>query len=221
MFDSVVISQAGGFLALLPSLFGLGSGIAGAIKQGISGSPADAAVKNAQDQSGKVSNSGGDLLREGASTSAPAKNFFSSILGNREQALSAMAPEVSTIVDQYDAAKKTAAEFSPRGGGRATLNNELPFREAGKIGSLVAGARGNAATQLNQTGLAERQLGAGLTSTGLQGIISGARLGQGQQEFGAQQWSKIGAGLGNSLSALISAGQKNKDAGKGFWGGTL
>lgn len=206
MLDNVVISQAGAFLAALPALFGLGSGIAGMIKQGVSGSPADSAVKAAQQQSSKVSESGGDLLKEGGATGAPGENFFSALLGNREQALSAMAPEVSTIVDQYDAAKKTAAEFSPRGGGRATLNSELPFKESGKIAGLISGARGNAATQLMNAGMQKRQLGAGLTSAGLQGTLGGARLAQGQQQFGAEQWSKLGSGIGNSLSALLAKG---------------
>ncbi len=66
------------------------------------------------------------------------KDFFTALMsGDRKTILDTLAPEVDTLTSQYDTGKKTAEEFAPRGGGRAAVLEELPFRKAGEINKMV------------------------------------------------------------------------------------
>ena len=206
-----VILQAG-FLALLPSLVGLGTSIFGGVKQAVSGSAADPSIKAAQDQAAKATQQGTNVLNQSAATTAPAKSFFASILGNRENALSALAPQVSTLVDQYDAGRKALQEFSPRGGGRVAQANELPFQEAGKISDILQTARAGAANNLATIGGQERGTGAGLIGEGTSALGRAAGTAIEQQKAKNQQWAQIGSGIGSSLTSLVGQIQKNKQS---------
>lgn len=91
----------------------------------------------------------------------PVLGFYRMLLGDREAAMEAMGPEISTIVSQYDAARKAAAEFAPRGGGKTQVLAESPFREAGDIARLIQTARQGAVTGLERLGGTYGQLGQG------------------------------------------------------------
>jgi len=65
-------------------------------------------------------------------------DFWKKILtGDRSAAMSALSPEIGTISSQYQGARKAAAEFSGRSGGRAADLQTSPTDEAGKIENLM------------------------------------------------------------------------------------
>lgn len=95
-----------------------------------------------------------------SSNLSQAANYESGILsGNRDTVLATEAPEISSLLSSYDSARKASAQLAPRGGGRSSYLNELPYKEAGDVNSLIQKARPEAAKALTQTANAQALLG--------------------------------------------------------------
>lgn len=139
----------------------------------------------------------------------PLLGFYRTILGGDRQAImQLMAPEVSTIVSQYDTARRTAAEFAPRGGGRTQALSELPFRQAGDINRLFQETRKGALGGLERVGGAYGELGVrelGLSAGAYQSLIEDVL-----QKYAIDKKAKteMGTGLGKLLAMLIAGGKR-------------
>lgn len=95
------------------------------------------------------------LIPQATSSLNQVEGYYGPLLkGDRQQMLESVAPEVNSILSQYDTAKRAVSEFSPRGGGRTATLADLPFRQAGDITTLLQRVRPESAkgmTDISQT----------------------------------------------------------------------
>ena len=142
-----------------------------------------------------------------SSNLATAANYDLGILsGDRSKILATEAPEISSLLSSYDAARKSSGELAPRGGGRSAYLNELPYKEAGDVNKLVEQARPAAAKNLTQTADAQAYLGESEQQTVANGVNSSLQflLGKaGVQLNSAQLQSQQGAGIGEALGQAL------------------
>jgi hypothetical protein len=146
------------------------------------------------------------LVESGKGKADTGANYFTGLLGNRSQALSAIDPEVSTIMDQFDAAHRAAAEFSPRGGGRATLNAQKPYQMSGAIGKLLSASRTNAASVLANLGINEEGLGLQQSGQSISALNAGTAAASDLGKLGLakdERNDKNIAGLGESVGGIL------------------
>lgn len=152
---------------------------------------------SARDLSKSIGIQGLDLL-------GPASDYLKAILsGDRTAVMQATAPERRRVIDQYSAAKKAIAEFTPRGGGQAGSMNALQAQEAGDLSTIGSGARTKAidtatgtGTQLEGLGLSAKALASGDLGQILQALT--AKEGQ-----NAQSAAAFGQGVGQLLPLLL------------------
>jgi len=150
-------------------------------------------VKGVQADAKALGTQGKQLTDQGLGALAPALKYFQSLLsGNSADVMAATAPDRARVIDQYDAARKTAASFSPRGGGSASANLNLKAKEAGDLATLPVAARNNAASSM-------ATIGQNLTSTGLSA-----------QEQSIQQ-------LSQALGPLFNQEQSDKQSQSSTW----
>lgn len=109
----------------------------------------------------------------------PYADYFSKLAGgDRSEALSAMAPQIDPITQQFDSIKQMFSETGARGGGSTSTMAQAPYQETAQISGLLSKARSDAATQGSGLALArggqaqtQEQLGRGLTQDALQGLL--------------------------------------------------
>jgi hypothetical protein len=158
-------------------------------------------------------NTAGGVTNQGKQLSAAGGASFDQVLahlakitsGDRQALFEETAPETNRVIDQYDTARKSAAQFGTRGGGTATANREARTAQAGAVGSTIAGARQQGFGQLGD-------LAKFLTSSGLQAqgeglnavsqIISAAYS---KDAASSSMWGNIAAGAGEAGGALLAA----------------
>jgi hypothetical protein len=141
-----------------------------------------------------------------------AANYDLGILsGDRSQILATEAPEISSLLSSYDAARKSAGQLTPRGGGRSAELNELPYKEAGDVNKLVESARPEAARNLTQIANSQALLGEGeqqIASNDVQSSLSfllgkaGVQLNEAQLQ--SQQGQLLGQSVGAALPQLLT-----------------
>ncbi len=151
-----------------------------------------------------VTNASGNL--------ATAANYDLGILsGDRSKVLATEAPEISSLLSSYDAARKSAGQLTPRGGGRSATLNELPYKEAGDVNKLVQEARPRAAKDL--TGVAEAQtylggqeqnLAANDVNSSLQFLLGKAGVQLDQAKLRNESGQAIGQAIGEALPQLLT-----------------
>ncbi len=105
--------------------------------------------KNAQDQLDQ----GKSIANKGQEALTPVLKYFQALMsGNPADVLAATAPQRGRIIDQYDAARKSTSQFTPRGGGQASTQQEIRAKEAGQLSDVTSQARSDAATSLGSLG---------------------------------------------------------------------
>ena len=212
----------------------IGSSIIGAVTNRPSSTDKALAAQNlansqqAAAQSKQLFSSGtGDISTARSLLADPTKYWQTLLSGNMNAITSYLSPEINTIMGQYDSAKKSISEFSPRGGGRSAAMANAGFTSAGQIGNLVAKARPTAANQL--TSIADIYKTLGLTETGQStgNLQASTQAASSQQQIdattSAQNSSTLGS-LGSSAGSLLylylmgnkSGGQSPVGAGGGF-----
>jgi hypothetical protein len=149
------------------------------------------------------------LLPQATASLGATERYYAPLLsGNRQSMLEAVAPEANTIISQYDTAKRAAAEFAPRGGGRTTTLAELPFSESGAITNLLNQVRPNAAGATADIGKTYGALASSLLSrnTGAASSLLNYSLASRGQSYGMaeQMGGSIGSLLYNYLKNLSS-----------------
>lgn len=160
---------------------------------------------------------GGDLFGRGVDVLGKPLSYYESLLGSRQEALSAAAPEVSSIQGQFDTAARAVSEFSPRGGGRVSQSAELPFTKQAAIQDVLTKQRPAAAQGITDIGsllaglgLSQEQIGNMLSSLGLQeqgqslqALLGTANVHLGQASQSAQTMSGLGTAAGSIIAAVL------------------
>lgn len=126
--------------------------------------------------------------------------------GDRSKILATEAPEISSLLSSYDAARKSAGQLAPRGGGRSEILNELPYKEAGDVNKLIQKARPEAAAALEKTATAQGLLGESEQSLANQDVNQSLNflLGKsGVQLQSAQLQGQSGAAIGQAIGQLL------------------
>ena len=206
-------------VAFLPAIIGAAGGIGSAMLGG--GAKPTAQQKAAQNMQTGLGDLGFGAARrnipaaeEGLATAnrtlQPTLDFFRGILGDKGEALQAVSPEVSTVIGQYDKARKAAAEFGPRGGGSAITQAEAPFSASQAISNLIFGSRAGAAKALQsgaqtQAGFAQAlaSLGLGAGQLGENAASNLAMQSLAEQKFRVEQMTNIGKGLADVINSII------------------
>lgn len=110
-----------------------------------------------------------DQITQGVNATAPVLDFLTKLVkGDQGDIAEATQPGVDNITQQFDQIRNMVS-MQPRGGGKASVLAEAPFKKSAAIqrmgGDMRRGAAGdvsNLATNLAGIGLAESDLGAGL-----------------------------------------------------------
>ncbi len=128
-------------------------------------------------------------------------NYYSGILGgDRQSMMETVAPEVNTILGQYDTAKRAVAENAPRGGGANTTQANAPYALSGEITNLLNTVRPQAAAATTDIGKFLSTLGT--TETGQAGNLinqnAWTQLGKGQQQAG------MAGALGKAIGSILA-----------------
>ncbi len=118
-------------------------------------------VGNIEAQAGNLSATGKSLTAEGSAGLEKVLKYFSALAsGDPSQALAATQPQRGRVMDQYDAARRSASQFTPRGGGQASSEQESRSREAGQLADTTSAARSEGVKDL-------ATLGSDMTRSGL------------------------------------------------------
>lgn len=118
---------------------------------------------------------GAQMTGQGAAAFQQPLSYFSKLLsGSQSDIQAAMAPQVNQLKQGYSQALQSSAELDPRGGGRAAIDANAPYQEAGQVGQMYQGARNNAASSigplaqgLTNAGIAQQAQGTGDLSAAL------------------------------------------------------
>jgi hypothetical protein len=114
----------------------------------------------------------------GTATVGAGADFWKDILGSRQEAAAAVAPETNQIAAQADAARQAQAQLgTSRGGGVAAANQQQQQQVMGAQNQALLNARPQAATGAVQAGqaqaqIAAQQLHAALTAMGMSNEVA-------------------------------------------------
>jgi len=141
---------------------------------------------------------------------------------NDTQALNALlGPQREGISKSYEQVLQNVSQFAPRGGGRGAAGMEFDFAKAGQQLNTVAGARGQAVSQLSQaagqnTNLAQNF---GQQATAQNSSVLAAITGQPQQQGGGNTQSayQLGQLLGPLLQKIFTKGGGSISGGGGSY----
>lgn len=164
----------------------------------------DNVTKQISDRAAKTSASAVDLKQQGGDALAPVMKYLQALSSGDPSAVAqATAPERRRVIDQYDSAAQTIAQFGPRGGGATAANAQAQYGKANAISDITANARtsatkelGSLGTQLTGLGLSADQL----ASADLNTILANLTAKRGQT---LEAWSGIGQAAGSILGQYL------------------
>lgn len=143
----------------------------------------------------QVGAQGQNLFETGTDSLGPVLKYFQALAsGDPSQALAATQPQRGRIMDQYDAARRSAGQFGPRGGGQASSQLESRSREAGQLADTTSAARSEGMDKL-------AALGSDLTKSGLSA-----------EEASNYQMASV-------LQPLLDKQKAESESSGGFWKG--
>lgn len=187
---------AGGALALT-GLFGNHSGGQDDLSKAISSLSSGAADAHAK---------AGALDAAGTDTMAPALDWIKKLAsGDRQSIQAATMPERRRVIDQYDTAKQSIAEFSPRGGGVAGALSGLNANEASDLATTTAQARQVGLKSAEDVGMQLKQLGITADQLSSQQMAQLIQAYQLQAQNSQSRASGFGAALGKIIAAIAIA----------------
>ena len=171
---------------------------------------------------GRIIGEGAGQYQSGVNSIAPALDFLTRLVkGDQADITQAIEPEANRIREGFAAARNMVTA-QPRGGGKASVMAEMPFREQQQIADTAAqmrrtapGELGNLGTTLAGLGLGQENVGLGVGQLGL-GI---GNLGLGEQQTGIN-YGQLGLGLmgQGTNQQQIGLGQQNIGLGVGGLG---
>jgi hypothetical protein len=158
------------------------------------------AMGNLNKLGGTMATGGMGTLAEGKRGLQSVMNQLQKIMGGGQAGLQALGPQVNTVASQYQAGRKAAAEFAPRGGGRTSSLSDTGFKEMGDIQNMLFTQAGEARGQAGELSGLMAQLGLSEAGTGGQMSEAAADIGLRHAPFGYQQQQDIGAAIGQLLA---------------------
>lgn len=165
------------------------------------------AITEVQGNARKLGAEGSELAQTGKDSLGPVLKYFQALAsGDPSQALAATMPQRGRIIDQYDAARRSAGQFGPRGGGQASSQLEARTREASDLSNVTASARSEGmdklatlGTSLTQTGLSAQESSNYQMASVLQPLLEQQKQ---HQENTGGFWKSIGEIAGAALMFL-------------------
>ena len=145
---------------------------------------------------------------------APVLNYFKAIASGDPGALmQATMPERGRVIDQYDAARKSASISMPRSGGATSALLNSYVSEANQLSDITAGARKEGMTALGNLGVTTAGLSLSadqLASADMDSIIR-AVFGERQLENERRGqnmalWGDVGTAAGSIIGAILTKG---------------
>ncbi len=196
--------------ALIKGGIGLGASLIGSKLAG--GTPSgDKGILAQQRQNAQIgSDSGSQMLRLAGQSYNPVVNYWSKMLSpNRGDMTAALAPEINQISEGYGAQTRAASELMPRGGGRATLLQDLPYRQTRDTTTLLQTARPQAAKGLLDAGTSA-------ANTGVNALYGSTAAGRSLLDYSAAKRASdqaMGSQIGGGLFSLLKGSGVNGDTG--------
>lgn len=197
--------------AIIGAVGAIGGGLLARSAQKKSARQLDPLIAQQKEAAGFALGEAKQTLTGARETLAGPLDFWKTILGgDRQEMLSALAPEVNTIVSQYDTARRSLTNLAPRGGGRSAIQAESRFEEANVIQRLLQESRRRAATEVSAIGgqltaLGAAELGA---ATGTTTNLINSLLARRQQDIGTM--TQIGEGIGTLVGEVLGQIFKKK-----------
>lgn len=208
--------------SVLGGLFGKKlSGPSSTQQAGVAGTQGSAAALSGQVN--PLLQQGANLTAGGQGSLGAASDYYKNILGDRNAATNAIAPETTQALDYYKGSEGKINE-TMRGGARDTAIAELERQKVGQIAGYLPAARANAAAGATQVGAA--QVGAGNAASG-QGVNAAANSGYlSNQLFNqgttiANQQQAGGNAMGKMIFSILNGMGKGKGSGSGISPTTL
>jgi hypothetical protein len=154
---------------------------------------------------------GSTLFGEGNDALSPVISQLLKLLSGNDAAVSdAVAPQIRSVLSQYDTARQAIAELGPRSGGSASALTLSRFKEAGDIADLKSSARTGAIGQLSSIAQMLLGTGASLEGAGTQSLSDLFKTVQAvaerKDERSQQLWLSIGELAGAALLTWATAG---------------
>jgi len=154
----------------------------------------------------------GQLSAMGAESLAPVQNYFQKLLGEDPSALmEATKGERGRVIDQYDAARRAASQFGPRGGGTNAAISESYFQQANQLSDITSMAKRDAASQLGQLGatmtglgLSADQLASADLNTVIQAVLGRENLALEKRGQTMELLGNIGSAAGSIAGAYMT-----------------
>lgn len=218
---------AGSFLPGIGNLAGAGIG---ALLGGLFGggkkeedkekaSETDPYTKLLQEQSTKLSGQGSDLVSKGGQGLNQVMAYLQKLAGGDASAImDATKASRGRVIDQYDSAKRSVANFTPRGGGSAAAMGDLETGKANQLSDILSSKQDEAVGQLSATsqaltglGLSAEQLATADLDTIIRTILSQKSLGLAKRGQNMETIGGVGSALGTLLGLYLTRG---KAAGK-------
>lgn len=182
---------------------GISGGLAALFGSGDSG--ASQSIQNIKSGAASLQTAGQKDSATGEDALAKPLSYFKGLLGNREDLLSATAPDRARVMDQYDAARKSSAQFTPRGGGQASASVAGRNQEAGDLATVGQKARGDAATALSSLGINEKQVGASEQEAAINEMATALQAQMKLDDEKGSGLSGLFGGIGNFIGAALFA----------------
>ena len=200
MADNWMSSKHGGLTGgQWLGLAGAGGSALGSFLGGSGGDSANgpmAALQKNADASTELSST---LAKQSQDLLGPASDWLKKLLsGDRQDLLAATGPERRRVIDQYSAAKKSLAEFTPRGGGQAGAMAKLQSDQAADLAGITSGARPMAAQAATAAGTAvgqQAQSASQAASSNLMALIQALQNQDQQKSANASQWGELAGTL--------------------------
>ncbi len=168
----------------------------------------DAVLRQLGTQATQQTEQGQDLLDLGTSSLQPALRFLTAITRGDAGAIGSVTrPERTRVLDQYDAARQSVAQFTPRGGGQTSAISTSFTDEANTLSNIFATGRREGATALSQVGAGLTRTGAGTTASGTQSLGSLVQAFLNQDAQARQSSGGFGEALGSLAGLLLFAPQ--------------
>ena len=135
---------------------------------------------------------------------AAALKYFQALAsGDPSQALAATQPQRGRVIDQYDAARRSAGQFTPRGGGQASTEQAFRAQEAGQLADTTSAARSEGAKEAASVGGAMTQQGLSAEEQSINAMVSTLQPLIQQQQQQGNDIGKILSGIGELAGAFF------------------
>lgn len=166
---------------------------------------------------------GTGLAQQGAGYLGDAGKYYQGILGSRQQAQQALAPETATALEYYRGAGNKAKR-TLTGGTRDMALAELDRQKVGQLAGMLPAARARAAEGITGVGGTALQGGTALTGQGAGLYDTAARIGA--QQFGQaselrKQAQEGGKSWGSAIFDIVKGGIGGGGGKKGGGGGGI